>query len=337
MDELASGAESAARPLFRRIEEAEGRLRRGDLEDLGDPLRRLQRDQRAAVEHGRPARRPRQRRHRSRRSSSASRRACTPSRSSAAARSSSSRPRRSQAIAEARSLAAAPARASEGLLPRSAWDLLGGGAAAGGGRQPASSRSPGDDPRAVEAVEAGEADRAFVPFENSIEGTVRPTLDALAFDADRARDRRRVRPRVHAGADRGAPASSTRSRSSSPIRRRPRSARAFSASELRRGRDPLDGRAPGGGQAGRRRPRAVGGARLRRRPPGLRRRRPPGGRRGRGGQRHPLRLAPPARRTGPAGRNRGPGGRRWSSASSAPTVPARWPRRSESSPTAAST
>ena len=30
----------------------------------------------------------------------------------------------------------------------------------------------------------GEADRALVPFENSIEGSVRPTLDALAFDAD---------------------------------------------------------------------------------------------------------------------------------------------------------
>ena len=40
---------------------------------------------------------------------------------------------------------------------------------------------------AVEAVESGEADRALVPFENSIEGTVRPTLDALAFDTDRVR------------------------------------------------------------------------------------------------------------------------------------------------------
>ncbi|HVY96519.1 MAG TPA: prephenate dehydratase [Solirubrobacterales bacterium] len=36
---------------------------------------------------------------------------------------------------------------------------------------------------AVLAVEGGEADRALVPFENSIEGSVRPTLDALAFDA----------------------------------------------------------------------------------------------------------------------------------------------------------
>lgn len=36
---------------------------------------------------------------------------------------------------------------------------------------------------AILAVEHGEAERALVPFENSIEGSVRPTLDALAFDA----------------------------------------------------------------------------------------------------------------------------------------------------------
>lgn len=35
----------------------------------------------------------------------------------------------------------------------------------------------------VMAVADGAADRALVPFENSIEGTVRQTLDALAFDA----------------------------------------------------------------------------------------------------------------------------------------------------------
>ena len=48
------------------------------------------------------------------------------------------------------------------------------------------------DPRstiheAILAVEEGSAERGFVPFENSIEGTVRPTLDALAFDAERVR------------------------------------------------------------------------------------------------------------------------------------------------------
>lgn len=37
---------------------------------------------------------------------------------------------------------------------------------------------------AILAVEHGDADRALVPFENSIEGSVRPTLDALAFDTE---------------------------------------------------------------------------------------------------------------------------------------------------------
>jgi prephenate dehydratase len=37
---------------------------------------------------------------------------------------------------------------------------------------------------AILAVREGEADRALVPFENSIEGAVTATLDTLAFDAD---------------------------------------------------------------------------------------------------------------------------------------------------------
>jgi prephenate dehydratase len=37
---------------------------------------------------------------------------------------------------------------------------------------------------AILAVERGEAERALVPIENSIEGSVRPTLDALAFDVN---------------------------------------------------------------------------------------------------------------------------------------------------------
>jgi prephenate dehydratase len=37
---------------------------------------------------------------------------------------------------------------------------------------------------AIVAVERREADRAFVPFENSIEGSVRSTLDTLAFDTE---------------------------------------------------------------------------------------------------------------------------------------------------------
>ena len=37
---------------------------------------------------------------------------------------------------------------------------------------------------AILAVERGDADRAFVPFENSIEGAVRSTLDTIAFDTE---------------------------------------------------------------------------------------------------------------------------------------------------------
>jgi prephenate dehydratase len=37
---------------------------------------------------------------------------------------------------------------------------------------------------AILAVERGEAERGFVPFENSIEGSVRSTLDTLAFDTE---------------------------------------------------------------------------------------------------------------------------------------------------------
>jgi prephenate dehydratase len=38
---------------------------------------------------------------------------------------------------------------------------------------------------AILAVERGEAERALVPFENSIEGSVRSTLDTLAFDTEK--------------------------------------------------------------------------------------------------------------------------------------------------------
>ncbi|HEX5761694.1 MAG TPA: prephenate dehydratase [Solirubrobacterales bacterium] len=38
---------------------------------------------------------------------------------------------------------------------------------------------------AILAVEHGDAERAFVPFENSTEGSVRSTLDTLAFEAER--------------------------------------------------------------------------------------------------------------------------------------------------------
>ena len=40
---------------------------------------------------------------------------------------------------------------------------------------------------AVNAVERGAVERGFVPFENSIEGSVRSTLDAIAFDTSEVR------------------------------------------------------------------------------------------------------------------------------------------------------
>jgi prephenate dehydratase len=55
-----------------------------------------------------------------------------------------------------------------------------GEAAPGGAFEPLRTATIHD---AILAVEAGEADRALVPFENSIEGSVRGTLDTLAFEA----------------------------------------------------------------------------------------------------------------------------------------------------------
>jgi prephenate dehydratase len=56
------------------------------------------------------------------------------------------------------------------------------GEASGGGARLEGLRKPTVHETIV-AVERGEADRAFVPFENSIEGSVRATLDTLAHDA----------------------------------------------------------------------------------------------------------------------------------------------------------
>jgi prephenate dehydratase len=53
-------------------------------------------------------------------------------------------------------------------------------AAAGVGYEPLPQATVFD---AIQAVAEGRADRALVPFENSIEGSVRSTLDSLAFEA----------------------------------------------------------------------------------------------------------------------------------------------------------
>lgn len=54
-------------------------------------------------------------------------------------------------------------------------------AAPQGGFEPLRSPTVHD---AILAVERGEAERAFVPFENSIEGAVRSTLDTLSFETE---------------------------------------------------------------------------------------------------------------------------------------------------------
>ena len=188
----------------------------------------------------------------------------------------------------------------------------------------------------------GTADRALVPFENSIEGTVRPTLDALAFDTERVRIVGEFDHDVHqmliAGGEialeriervlshpqpiaqcAGVPARAA-------VRRR-RSRPSSSTSEAVR-RVVVDG--AGGSRGPRSAPRP---------PP-----RPTDGvilareRRGRERQRDPLRLARARRQPGRRPRIPAPpGGRRSSSSSSATTTPAPSSMRSRCSPTGRST
>jgi len=57
-------------------------------------------------------------------------------------------------------------------------------AEAGAGIEPFEPLRTATVPDAILAVARGEAERALVPFENSIEGSVRSTLDALAFEGE---------------------------------------------------------------------------------------------------------------------------------------------------------
>jgi len=57
-----------------------------------------------------------------------------------------------------------------------------GEAVPGGGYEPLRTPTIHD---AILAVERGEADRALVPIENSLEGSIRPTLDTLAFEVSK--------------------------------------------------------------------------------------------------------------------------------------------------------
>lgn len=60
-------------------------------------------------------------------------------------------------------------------------DALGGALDPGAEYEPLRTPTISD---AILAVERGDAERALVPFENSIEGSVRSTLDTLAFDTE---------------------------------------------------------------------------------------------------------------------------------------------------------
>ena len=122
-----------------------------------------------------------------------------------------------------------------------------------------------DDLRRDHRRRRGRAERALVPFENSIEGSVRATLDALAFDAPSvAIVGEHDQPITNSLIARARARARARSRSCSPTRRRAPSARASSARELpgRRGAGGAEHRR--GGARGRRPRRALGGARRRR-------------------------------------------------------------------------
>ena len=139
-------------------------------------------------------------------------------------------------------------------------------------------------------VEEGDAERALVPIENSIEGSVRPTLDTLAFEAERGDDRRRARlpGRVHLIARRGVELERGRGGPLPPPAAGP--VRALPARQPARRRTAQRQQHRGGGADGERVGAALGGARGAGGGGPLRLRDPARRGRGRGRQRHPLRL-----------------------------------------------
>ena len=179
---------------------------------------------------------------------------------------------------------------------------------------------------------SGEADRALVPFENSIEGAVSATLDTLAFDADGVtlvgeydlpiRHCLIAREEIPLDRDRGRPLPPPGERPVRPLH--PREAAGRRGARGRQHRR--------GGAAGERGERALGRARGRLGRGALRLRRPARRGRGRAGQRHALRLGRAGGDEPPRAMDRG--GPPSSSRSSARTTPGRWSRRSRSSPTA---
>ncbi len=148
---------------------------------------------------------------------------------------------------------------------------------------------------AILAVERGEAERALVPFENSIEGSVRGTLDTLAFEAEavtivgeydyavRAHLIAREDVQLERAGGRSLPPAAARPVRPLPARAAARGRTAQRQQHRRRGAD------------GRRVGAALGGDRLSRGGRALRLRDPARGDPGRGRQRHPLRLDRPRR------------------------------------------
>ena len=83
------------------------------------------------------------------------------------------------------------------------------------------------------AVQDGAVDRAIVPIENALEGSVAVTLDTLTLEADRVRIEAEVVHPVHHCVIAARSCRCPPSSASSRTRRRPPSAPAFSASTSR--------------------------------------------------------------------------------------------------------
>ena len=149
---------------------------------------------------------------------------------------------------------------------------------------------------AIAMVQRGEADRALVPFENSIEGSVRPTLDALAFESDGGRRSSAstttrsgpaliARERIALASDQRGRQPPTADRPVRPVP--PRELPGATRAGDRAARPRRFARCGRASAAGRPRRGLGGGA--------LRLRRPARGDPGRGRERHPVRLDRPPR------------------------------------------
>ena len=178
---------------------------------------------------------------------------------------------------------------------------------------------------AITAVEAGRAERALVPFENSIEGSVRATLDALAFDTESVAI---VGEHDHPISNSLIAARDIDLDEIEAVYSHPQASAQcsrFIRAELPQRRGPQRFEHRRGGADRRRERRAMGGARRAVGGGDLRRGGPARLGRGRGRQRHALRLVGAGRHHAPAAAGRGR--RRSASPSSARTIRAPWSTR----------